>query len=133
MNSALTLKRVWRCFTAKFGHHRNPLQCSCLQNPRDGRALGAAVYGVTQSRTGLKWLSSPVSRYTIIIIIWFSCSFFCPLCFHSLNFESCSSLPNFLSTFSTPNNLVFKTFSLSSCFYIHMYFLKLLALRYFIF
>ena len=36
----------------------NPLQCSCLENPRDGGAWWAAVYGVTQSRTQLKWLSS---------------------------------------------------------------------------
>ena len=36
----------------------NPLQCSCLENPRDGRAWWAAVYGVAQSRTWLKWLSS---------------------------------------------------------------------------
>ena len=32
----------------------NPLQCSCLENPRDGGAWWAAVYGVTQSRTPLK-------------------------------------------------------------------------------
>ena len=32
----------------------NPLQCSCLENPRDGRAWWAAVYGVTQSWTRLK-------------------------------------------------------------------------------
>ena len=36
----------------------NPLQCSCLENPQDGEAWWAAVYGVTQSRTRLKWLSS---------------------------------------------------------------------------
>ena len=36
----------------------NPLQCSCLENPRDGGAWWAAVYGVAQSRTRLKWLSS---------------------------------------------------------------------------
>ena len=36
----------------------NPLQCSCLENPRDGGAWWAAVYAVTQSRTRLKWLSS---------------------------------------------------------------------------
>ena len=36
----------------------NPLQCSCLENPRDGGACWAAVYGVTQSRTRLKRLSS---------------------------------------------------------------------------
>ena len=35
-----------------------PLQCSCLENPRDGRAWWAAIYGVAQSRTRLKWLSS---------------------------------------------------------------------------
>ena len=29
----------------------NPLQCSCLENPRDGGAWRAAVYGVAQSRT----------------------------------------------------------------------------------
>ena len=34
----------------------NPLQCSCLENPRDGGAWRAAVYGVTQSRTRLKRL-----------------------------------------------------------------------------
>ena len=32
----------------------NPLQCYCLENPRDGGALWAAVYGVAQSRTRLK-------------------------------------------------------------------------------
>ena len=36
----------------------NPLQCSCLENPRGRRAWWADVYGVTQSRTRLKWLSS---------------------------------------------------------------------------
>ena len=35
-----------------------PLQCSCLENPRDGGAWWATVYGVTQSWTRLKWLSS---------------------------------------------------------------------------
>ena len=36
----------------------NLLQCSCLENPRDGGAWWAAVYGVAQSRTRLKRLSS---------------------------------------------------------------------------
>ena len=36
----------------------NPLQCSCLENPRDEGAWWAAVYGVAQSRTRLKRLSS---------------------------------------------------------------------------
>ena len=40
----------------------NPLQCSCLENPRDGEAWWAAVYGVAQSRTRLKWLRSSSSK-----------------------------------------------------------------------
>ena len=32
----------------------NPLQCSCLENPRDGGAWWAAVYGVAQGQTRLK-------------------------------------------------------------------------------
>ena len=36
----------------------NPLQCSCRENPRDGGAWWAAVYGVAQSQTRLKSLSS---------------------------------------------------------------------------
>ena len=39
----------------------NPLQCSCLENPRDGGAWWAAIYRVTQSQTGLKRLSSSSS------------------------------------------------------------------------
>ena len=41
----------------------NPLQCSCLENPRDGGAWWAAIYGVAQSWTRLKWLSSSSSIY----------------------------------------------------------------------
>ena len=40
----------------------NPLQCSCLEDPRDGGAWWAAVSGVAQSRTRLKWLSSSIQR-----------------------------------------------------------------------
>ena len=36
----------------------NPLQCCCLENPRDRGAWWAAISGVAQSRTRLKWLSS---------------------------------------------------------------------------
>ena len=39
----------------------NPLQCSCLENPRDGGAWWAAIYGVAQSRTRLKQISSSSS------------------------------------------------------------------------
>ena len=47
----------------------NPLQCSYLENPRDGGAWWAAVYGVAQSRTRLKRLSS--SSSSIKCILWF--------------------------------------------------------------
>jgi len=42
----------------------NLLQCSCLENPKDGGAWWAAVYGVTQSWTRLKRLSSSSSSRT---------------------------------------------------------------------
>ena len=45
----------------------NPLQCSCLENPRKGEAWWAAVYGVAQSRTRLKRFSSSSSIYQIAL------------------------------------------------------------------
>ena len=51
----------------------NPLQCSCLENPRDGGTWWAGIYGVAQSRTRLKRLSSSSSSsstYTHIIYIF---------------------------------------------------------------
>ena len=44
----------------------NPLQCSCLENPRDRGAWWAAVYGVTQSWTRLKRLSSSRSNLKLL-------------------------------------------------------------------
>ena len=46
----------------------NPLQCSCLENPRDWGAWWAAVYAVTQSRTRLKWLSSSNANWSEIYV-----------------------------------------------------------------
>ena len=64
----------------------NPLQCSCLENPRDWGAWWAAICGVAQSRTRLKQLSSSSSRrkmpdlmlfyhvqFYIFFIFWKSC------------------------------------------------------------
>ena len=48
----------------------NPLQCSCLANPRDRGAWWEAVYGVTQSRTQLKRLSS--SRWVLVAVVGLS-------------------------------------------------------------
>ena len=47
----------------------NPLQCSCLKNPMDRGAWWAAVYGVAQSWTWLKWLSSSSSSIITYILI----------------------------------------------------------------
>ena len=44
----------------------NPLQCSCLENPRDGGAWWAAICGVAQSRTRLKRLSSSSSSEVVL-------------------------------------------------------------------
>ena len=55
------IPRSGRSFGERNG---NPLQCSCLENPRDGGAWWAAVYGVTQSWTRLKQLSRSSSIFT---------------------------------------------------------------------
>ena len=53
-------------FTSCIGEgNGNPLQCSCLENPRGGGAAWAAVYGVAQSRTRLKQLSSSSSSSSL--------------------------------------------------------------------
>ena len=47
-----------------------PLQSSCLENPRDGGTWWAAIYGVAQSRTRLKWLSSSRILELTVICSW---------------------------------------------------------------
>ena len=53
-------ERLHFCFSLSCIEEGNghPLQCSCLENPRDRGAWRAAVSGVAQSRTRLKQLSS---------------------------------------------------------------------------
>ena len=53
----------------------NPFQCSCLENPRDGGACWAAVYGATQSRTRLKWLSSSSMYFFPSFLLFFPFSY----------------------------------------------------------
>ena len=48
----------------------NPLQCSCLENPRDGGVWWAAIYGVAQSRTWLKRLSSSSMNTGVYVSFW---------------------------------------------------------------
>ena len=75
-------------FTSHIGEgNGNPLQYSCLENPRDGGARWAAVYGVTQSWAQLKQLSSSSSKGLYLLL---------PLSpLHSLldfHWSSCTSL-----------------------------------------
>ena len=85
----------------------NPLQCSCLENPKDGGAWWVAVCGVAQSRTLLKRLSSSSSssRYTFKNISW-TCSLslldlFC-LTFFKLGKMSTFLSLNSLTLFGVP-------------------------------
>ena len=59
---SLRVGHDWATSLSRIGEgNGNPLQCSCMENPRDGGAWWAAVYGVAQSRTRLKRLSSSSS------------------------------------------------------------------------
>ena len=66
---SLRVRYDWASSLSRIGEgNGNPLQRSCLENPRDGGAWGAAVYGVTQSRTRLKRLSSSSSSFAIAFL-----------------------------------------------------------------
>ena len=77
----------------------NPLQCSCLENPRDGGAWWAAVYGVAQSRIGLKQISNSSSSSSTMQDSYFKHS-----TSHSLTHFSVLLLKTILKTL--PNNLI---------------------------
>ena len=66
VTSWIFVSRVWCVLFCPSGEgNGNPLQYSCLENPRDGGAWWAAIYGVTQSQTRLKRLSSSSSRLVV--------------------------------------------------------------------
>ena len=67
----------------------SPLQCSCPENPRDGGAWWAAVYGVAQSRTRLTWLSSSSSAGSLLLHSLFSS--FCVQASHCGGFSCCGA------------------------------------------
>ena len=59
---------VFLLYHITFGEgNGNPLQCSCQENPRDGGAWWVAVYGVAQSQTRLKRLSSGSSILPLVV------------------------------------------------------------------
>ena len=68
---SMGLQRVghdWMTSLSRSGEgNGNPLPCSCLENPRDGGAWWATIFGVTQSQTRLTWLSSSRSSH---IKVW---------------------------------------------------------------
>ena len=90
----------------------NPLQCSCLENPRDGGGGWADIYGVAQSRTQLKWLSCRALLWTRLWLKRMLCDFIfytdhykflnvsnkAVLFYHS--YVHCSSTFNFLQKLS---------------------------------
>ena len=99
---SLRVRHDWATSFSHIGEgNGNPLQCSCLENPRDGGAWWAAVYGVVQSRTQLKWLSSSmlISVYSTWFFMHFSwinpCTSWLQLpmgwSFHNPHLPSCSS------------------------------------------
>ena len=61
-------RRDWNWEKLKTQGNGNPLQCSCLENPRDGGAWWAAIYGVAQSRTWLRRLSSSRRHNTKLLL-----------------------------------------------------------------
>ena len=92
--------------------HGNPLQYSYLENPRDRGAWWAAVYGVTQSRTWLKWLSnsssSKVCLYSLmgcdLLIRIFLC-FLMGSLFSTFRESACSCTDCFLVNFNKIINI----------------------------
>ena len=71
----------------------NPLQCSCLENPRDGEAWWAAIYGVAQSQTRLKQLSSSSSssplfdwKLIFLVLSCMSCLYILEINYLSVSF-----------------------------------------------
>ena len=110
-SSVICAKSTLSCISIGEGNG-NPLQCSCLENPRGRGAWWAAVYGVAQSRPRLKQVSSSSS---------YRCSyiFICCLLFRSRKIEELRMNLHFLKLSVAPPwtdlEMVFSSFSLSLC------------------
>ena len=92
----------------------NPLQCSCLENPREGGAWWAAVYRVAPSRTQLKRLSSSSSSSSSSVCMP-------PLLSHFGwdGFDNCQPLVFFMACAHMPGATMQIRVSLLLQFYLH--------------
>ena len=67
------VRHDWTTSLSRIGEgNGNPLQCSCLENPRDGGAWWAAISGVAQSQACLKHLSSSSSGSSVSVYFYFT-------------------------------------------------------------
>ena len=109
-----------------------PFQYSCLENPRDGGAWWAAVYGVTQSQTRLKWLSSSSRLYTVwsSLPLWphFLLLFMLVILFkshwlpcYSLNIQDMFSFQELFSLSSDPDVCSFPRYNVSLPHFLHFF------------
>ena len=86
---SLRVGHDWATSLSRTGEgNGNPLQCSCLENPRDGGAWWAALYGVAQSWTWLKRLSSSCSRVLYSVTQNYLCAKIWKYSFHSAQINS---------------------------------------------
>ena len=87
----------------------NPLQCSCLENPRDRGAWWAAVYGVSESWTRLKWLSSSkcslflFREMDVFHMVIQVCPPTCPHSLHTIKTCALSPAASFAPCFTVPS------------------------------
>ena len=79
----------------------SPLQCSCLENPRDGGAWWAAIYGVAQSWTRLKRLSSSSSSY---LFCYLSVSICVYMCIYIIHFVAVVQQVSHVRLFANPTD-----------------------------
>ena len=94
----------------------NPLQCSCLENPRDGEAWWAAVCGVAQSWTRLKRLSSSSSSDMYSPLSYYTDYLHCPknpLCFSYSSYSSLFPMSCITTDLFTLHSFVFSGMSSS--------------------
>ena len=94
----------------------NPLQCSCLENPRDGGAWWGAVSGVAQSRTRLKRRSSssmlPEGTWWIFNVYSLNYSLNCTVLLSKIHVNRYKICTKYTQGYFAPNNIYNSSYSL---------------------